>query len=107
MPLFVRVGGVRLAAVAAGVTWLTLPAGFLAAPGLWALWCLFGGVAQASSFTVIFIMLAGMPGDERRTAARSGLIQSAGYGVTASAAAARVSARRPADAASGAVRRMA
>jgi len=141
VPLFVRVGGVRLAAVAAGGAWLTLPAGFLVAPGLWALWCLFGGVAQASSFTVIFIMLAGMPGDERRTAARSGLIQTAGYGVaavapvalgglheatgswtlplvvleaacavfgvTASAAAARISALRPADAASGAVRRMA
>jgi CP family cyanate transporter-like MFS transporter len=82
-PLLVRVGGVRLGAVAAGVAWLTLPAGFLAAPGLWALWCLIGGVAQASSFTVIFIILAGMPGDERRTAARSGLIQSTGYGVAA------------------------
>jgi CP family cyanate transporter-like MFS transporter len=129
VPLFVRVGGVRLAAVIAGVTWLTLPAGFLAAPGLWALWCLVGGVAQASSYTVIFVMLAVMPGDERQTAARSGLIQSAGYsvaavapvalgglhqatgswtlplvvleaacavfGVTATAAAARASARRP------------
>ena len=131
MPLFVRIGGGRLAAVVAGVAWLTLPAGFLAAPGLWALWCLIGGVAQASSYTVIFIILTGVPGDERRTAARSGLIQSVGYGVaavapvalgglheatggwtlpllvleascavfgvTTSAAAARASARRPAD----------
>jgi CP family cyanate transporter-like MFS transporter len=83
VPLFVRAGGVRLGVVAAGVAWLTLPAGFLVAPGLWALWCTIGGVAQASSFTVIFIMLAGMPGDEQSTAARSGLIQSAGYGVAA------------------------
>ncbi|MBB6390679.1 CynX/NimT family MFS transporter [Microbacterium thalassium] len=72
---------VGVAAVAAG--WLCIPLGFLFAPGLWLVWCIVGGVAQGGGITSVFIMISGFGGDQRATAARSGIVQGVGYAVAA------------------------
>lgn len=66
-----------------GVAWLVLPIGFLIDPGLWAIWCVVAGLGQAGGLTVVFIMIAGYGGGERRVASRSGIVQGVGYGIAA------------------------
>jgi MFS transporter, CP family, cyanate transporter len=85
VPLLVRTVGLRWTAGLIGGGWLVLPIGLLLAPGLWAVWCTVGGLAQAGGFAMVFVLLTGLDAGERRTAAWSGLVQGAGYTVAAAA----------------------
>ncbi|MDQ4503136.1 MFS transporter [Sinomonas sp. ASV322] len=63
--------------------WIALPLGLLAAPALWSLWALLGGIAQGGTFTVVFtvvIQRARSLDENRRMTA---FIQSVGYGFAA------------------------
>lgn len=85
VPLLVRTVGLRWTAGLVGGGWLVLPVGLLLQPGLWAVWCTVGGLAQAGGFAMVFVLLTGLDAGERRTAAWSGLVQGAGYTVAAAA----------------------
>jgi CP family cyanate transporter-like MFS transporter len=64
-------------------SWLTLPFGMLAAPNLWFVWCVFGGMAQGAFFSALFtvvIQRTRTPDESRRLTA---LIQTTGYIVAA------------------------
>ncbi len=64
-------------------SWLMLPFGMLAAPGLWFVWCVFGGMAQGAFFCALFtvvIQRTRTPDESRRLTA---LIQTTGYIVAA------------------------
>ncbi|MBU4466142.1 MAG: MFS transporter [Actinobacteria bacterium] len=82
-PLVTTRASVLAAVVIVAVGWLAVPLGFLFAPQLWLLWCMFGGIAQGGGLTVVFIMINALGGDERMRAGRSGMVQGVGYGVAA------------------------
>ncbi|MDM4763297.1 MFS transporter [Galbitalea sp. SE-J8] len=73
---------------AAGVTvigamWMTVPIGFLLAPGAWAVWCVVGGAAQGGGFTAITILVVVLARDDRHASRLSGLVQGVAYAVAA------------------------
>lgn len=83
LPLVTVRASIAVGAAAAGIAWLAVPIGFLAAPQLWLLWCLVGGVAQGGGITVVFIMISAFGGDAHTAATRSGIVQGVGYAVAA------------------------
>lgn len=83
LPVVTLRASLRVAAIAAGVAWLTVPLGFLFAPGLWLVWCAVGGLAQGAGITIVFIMINGFGDDAHTTAGRSGFVQGFGYAVAA------------------------
>lgn len=83
-PLVTTRTSLRVATALAGVAWLTVPLGFLLAPGAWAVWCAIGGLAQGAGITLVFIMITAFRDDPHTTAGRSGLVQGTGYAVAAS-----------------------
>jgi len=84
--------GLRLSSATLFLTvaacWFIAPAGFLAAPGLWPLWTLFGGIGSGGGFVVVFtlVMERASTLDENRKI--SSFIQGIGYGTASVAPAA-------------------
>ena len=73
----------RRIVVLMGLAWILMPAGMLVAPGWWAAWCLFGGVAQAGFFTAVMsvvIRQSRSVDENRRTTT---VMQTVGYSVAA------------------------
>jgi len=83
LPVLTVRTSLRLATALTGLAWLTVPLGFLLAPGAWALWCAIGGLAQGAGITLVFIMITAFRDDPHTTAGRSGLVQGVGYSVAA------------------------
>jgi CP family cyanate transporter-like MFS transporter len=69
--------------VVIGAAWVLMPAGMLVAPQWWAVWCVFGGLAQAGFFTSVMsvvIRRSRNVDENRRTTA---VMQTVGYSVAA------------------------
>ena len=69
--------------VVIGAAWVLMPAGMLVAPQWWAVWCVFGGLAQAGFFTsvmAVVIRRSRSVDENRRTTA---VMQTVGYSVAA------------------------
>jgi len=83
-PLIARRRGGLLPAIATiGLLWLTVPLGFLFAPGLWGVWSVLGGAAQGGGLTVILIISSAFSRDDRHAAAINALVQATGYTIAA------------------------
>lgn len=63
--------------------WLVLPFGMLVAPGLWFIWCFFGGMAQGSFFSALFTIVIGRTRTADENRRLSALVQTVGYIVAA------------------------
>jgi CP family cyanate transporter-like MFS transporter len=84
VPIFaaLRWSSVRTVVVI-GAAWVVMPAGMLVAPQWWAVWCVFGGLAQAGFFTAVMsvvIRRSRSVDENRRTTA---VMQTVGYSVAA------------------------
>lgn len=63
--------------------WLALPLGLLLAPAAWPAWASFGGVAQASNFTVVMAVIATVAGSPAAAGRMSAAVQTVGYAFAA------------------------
>ena len=73
----------RLVTLAIAATWLALPLGLLLAPSAWPAWASFGGIAQASNFTVIMAVIATVAGSPAAAGRMSAAVQTVGYAFAA------------------------
>jgi CP family cyanate transporter-like MFS transporter len=78
-----RLGGPLVSFLVNGVLWSALPLGLLFAPGLWALWSAFSGVAQGGGFVTIFTVVVWRARTLRENRQLSSVVQTGGYCVAA------------------------
>jgi len=81
LPLMATRGAVsiRVQFLTVTVSWITTTVGYLLAPGLWAAWSIFGGIASGGGFTVIFSLIMGYAKSLDQNRQISSLVQTAGY----------------------------
>lgn len=69
--------------VAIGLAWVVMPAGMLFAPALWAVWSVFGGLAQAAFFTAVMAVVIRRSRDVDENRRTTAVMQTVGYSVAA------------------------
>lgn len=81
IPLMATRGEVstRVQFLTVSLSWIITTAGYLLAPGLWAVWSIFGGIASGGGFTVIFSLIMGYAKSLDQNRRISSLVQTAGY----------------------------
>ncbi|MEJ5866857.1 MFS transporter [Pseudokineococcus sp. 5B2Z-1] len=62
-----------------GACWVAFPVGLLLAPQGWLLWAALGGAAQGGVFTIVFVLVVRLSGDDRQARRTSALVQGGGY----------------------------
>lgn len=83
VPLLTRVAPAWVAAAVVAGSWLVLAAGMTLAPTLMAVWLVFGAVAHAGGFVVVFTVLVQVSRSDREAAGMSALVQGTGYALGA------------------------
>ncbi len=83
VPVLLRWCAPRVVVAAVFAAWVVLPLGLLLIPSGWALWCVFGGVAQGGGITMIFALIVGNARDVAENRGMSALVQGGGYTVAA------------------------
>jgi len=79
VPLLTRFAPRSVATGVIAATWLVMTGGMLFAPGLMWLWLLFGALAHAGGFVVIFTTLVDIARTDAEAAGMSALVQGGGY----------------------------
>ena len=84
VPIFsaLRWSSVRIVVVI-GAAWILMPAGMLASPHLWAVWCVFGGLAQAGFFTAVMAVVIRRSRNVDENRRTTSVMQTVGYSVAA------------------------
>ncbi len=80
-PIVINRLGPATAFAVNGALWLTMPLGLLLAPGGWALWSVFAGVAQGGGFTSVFTVVVLRTRGQRENRQLSSIVQTGGYAV--------------------------
>jgi len=69
--------------VVIGAAWVLMPAGMLVAPQWWAVWCVFGGLAQAGFFTSVMAVVIRRSRNVDENRRTTTVMQTVGYSVAA------------------------
>ncbi|MCW2805111.1 MAG: transporter, family, cyanate transporter [Propionibacteriaceae bacterium] len=77
-----RIGATRTAMIV-GLLWGSVPLGLIFAPGLWAAWAVFGGIAQGGGITIVFMLVVTVTRTGTQARRLSALVQGVGYSLAA------------------------
>lgn len=80
-PVIINRFGPAAAFAVNGALWMTMPIGLLVAPGGWAIWSVFSGIAQGGGFVAVFTVVVLRTRSQRENRQLSSTVQTGGYAV--------------------------